>query len=576
MAFSFSKRDLSDCALRHLLRDVIGLPDRQRDDGQCRVLRAAGRELAAVRNEEVRNVMGLPPLVADAVTRIAAHAAGSEVVRRRVGRRAAQIDGICVGHLFTSCLYGDVVTVRYNDEGDLRTVLQLKVNFENGTEVITSKDDDFWNRLGVGDYVHIKTYYTVADPYGATDDSYQMIKIIGQNDGPVIDSCTYLGSTAIGNGEDLNGNIFVKGHASDIDGDPLRILTVNGYEDGHEEDADDRSGYIGLRNDLGQFTINIHTGNYVYEVSSESEGGGEGGGESILFKYNIVISDGYLQDSTVAKIELTPPVNYAPTDSGERILLGVEDIINQNLSLPNLLSNSFDRDGDILQVSHIGSVTISRESEYSISSTPVFGSYVISYLGVLNEYAYIDIDRNGVLHVRDEGALKYLADDDELAVGFNYILSDGNGGFSPGSQLNFFINGANHAPEIDSPIFLGSSMAGSGNVITGNLYDIGNAFDYDNGLLRVVSINGFEDNSANDIDSRLGVIGIRDDYGSLIFTSFTGDFIYTDEASPGSVHGSLDLPYTIVISDGLTESIYGGNSTATTTAFIEITGHEVY
>ena len=67
--------------------DVVGLPDGERDDGQRRVLRRAGGELAAVGDEEVRDVVALPAPVDHPVARVLAHPVGAEVVRRRIGRR---------------------------------------------------------------------------------------------------------------------------------------------------------------------------------------------------------------------------------------------------------------------------------------------------------------------------------------------------------------------------------------------------------------------------------------------------------------------------------------------------------
>ena len=54
----------SDVARRHFPGDVVSLPDRQGDDGQRRVFRSPGGELAAVRHEQVRHVMR-PPVAVD-------------------------------------------------------------------------------------------------------------------------------------------------------------------------------------------------------------------------------------------------------------------------------------------------------------------------------------------------------------------------------------------------------------------------------------------------------------------------------------------------------------------------------
>src|SRR5690606_21757034 len=77
----------SDGVRLHLLGDVVGLPDRQRDDRQRRVFGGAGGELAAVRHEQVPDVVRLAVAVDHTVLGLLAHAVGAEVVRGRVGRR---------------------------------------------------------------------------------------------------------------------------------------------------------------------------------------------------------------------------------------------------------------------------------------------------------------------------------------------------------------------------------------------------------------------------------------------------------------------------------------------------------
>ena len=56
------------------------MPDRERHDGQRRILCASGRELTAIRDKEIGNVVRLAELVADAVLRVLALAAGAQVV----------------------------------------------------------------------------------------------------------------------------------------------------------------------------------------------------------------------------------------------------------------------------------------------------------------------------------------------------------------------------------------------------------------------------------------------------------------------------------------------------------------
>src|SRR5437660_5528717 len=78
-ALALSQREqpfpLNDLLCHHI-RNVVRLPDRQRDDSQSRILGAARGELAAVGNKQIRDIVGLPEFVDDAVARLFAHPAG--------------------------------------------------------------------------------------------------------------------------------------------------------------------------------------------------------------------------------------------------------------------------------------------------------------------------------------------------------------------------------------------------------------------------------------------------------------------------------------------------------------------
>ena len=64
----------------HLLVHVIGLPDRQRHDRQRGIARSGARKLAAVADEQVVDVVGLSPLVADPIAGLGAHPQRAHVV----------------------------------------------------------------------------------------------------------------------------------------------------------------------------------------------------------------------------------------------------------------------------------------------------------------------------------------------------------------------------------------------------------------------------------------------------------------------------------------------------------------
>ena len=80
-------------ALRHFARDIVGLADGQCHDGERRVLRRPGGELAAIRHEQVLDVVRLTPCVDDTIPGIFTHAVGAEVVGRGIGRRAVDFLG---------------------------------------------------------------------------------------------------------------------------------------------------------------------------------------------------------------------------------------------------------------------------------------------------------------------------------------------------------------------------------------------------------------------------------------------------------------------------------------------------
>src|SRR6478672_8578411 len=64
----------------HGARDVVRLPDRQRHDRQRRIAGGAGGELAAVRDEQVLDVVGLAELVRHTIPRLLAHSVGTQIV----------------------------------------------------------------------------------------------------------------------------------------------------------------------------------------------------------------------------------------------------------------------------------------------------------------------------------------------------------------------------------------------------------------------------------------------------------------------------------------------------------------
>jgi hypothetical protein len=74
----------------HFFGDVISLPNRERNDRERRVLGRAVHKLAAIRDEQVADVVRLSVLIADTVAWARALPAGAHVVRR--GERTPRIE----------------------------------------------------------------------------------------------------------------------------------------------------------------------------------------------------------------------------------------------------------------------------------------------------------------------------------------------------------------------------------------------------------------------------------------------------------------------------------------------------
>jgi len=125
----------SDGARRHLIGDVVGLADRKRNDRQRRVGRSAGAELAPVRDEQVRDLVGLPPFVADSVFGPLTHPATAHVMARGEGRCLVDllgaerfVDGTALAEcVITHALVVDVIVVVDMRDGEAEPVLLGRV-----------------------------------------------------------------------------------------------------------------------------------------------------------------------------------------------------------------------------------------------------------------------------------------------------------------------------------------------------------------------------------------------------------------------------------------------------------------
>jgi len=69
-----------EISFRALMGNMVGLSDRQSHNSQRGIFTGAGGELTTVGNEQILDVMGLPPFVANTIAGFLAHAASPEIM----------------------------------------------------------------------------------------------------------------------------------------------------------------------------------------------------------------------------------------------------------------------------------------------------------------------------------------------------------------------------------------------------------------------------------------------------------------------------------------------------------------
>ena len=120
----------SDRAGAHLMMDVIRLADRQRDDRQGRIARPGARELTAITDEQVLDVVRLTPPVANSIRPVGAHPARAHVVA--VGKRRAPCDVFRISGA-EDCFHGVAGMLQHRDV--VRVILDLS-DVRNGQAVL--------------------------------------------------------------------------------------------------------------------------------------------------------------------------------------------------------------------------------------------------------------------------------------------------------------------------------------------------------------------------------------------------------------------------------------------------------
>src|SRR5215831_4179498 len=120
----------SNRAGAHLAMDVIRLADRERDDRQRRVATPRARELTAITDEQVLDVVRLTPPVANAVRRVRAHPARAHVVA--VGKRWPPYDVFRISGM-EDCFHGVAGMLQHRDV--VRVILDLS-DVRNGQTVL--------------------------------------------------------------------------------------------------------------------------------------------------------------------------------------------------------------------------------------------------------------------------------------------------------------------------------------------------------------------------------------------------------------------------------------------------------
>ncbi len=270
--------------------------------------------------------------------------------------------------------------------------------------------------------------YSVNDGTLDSNTATISLAIAASNDAPVALDDT--GTTT----EDTAVTLAVTGNDTDIDGDNLAVITVDG-------NAISPGSPVTVANGIVELTA---TGDLSFQPSTDFSG-------VTTFVYGI--SDGNSGADTATVTMTVTPVNDAPLASNDSAN-GTED---QPLTI-DVRVNDVDPDGDQLRVAAINGVALTSGSPVTVS--------------------------NGTVDLAGDGSLVFTPNADfNGPTSFSYTVVDDNGG-STGATVNLVIDNSNDAP-------LATNDLASTNEDTAVQIDVvANDSDIDGDPLGIIEIDG--------------------------------------------------------------------------------------
>ncbi|MCF6443337.1 Ig-like domain-containing protein [Nereida sp. MMG025] len=285
---------------------------------------------------------------------------------------------------------------------------------EDGTASFDPNGD--FDELGEGDTAETTVLYTVTDGNGGTAIAEVTVTVTGTNDDPVAENSSYIVSQDEAFG-DTDGNAITddtgEGADSDVDGDPLIVLEVDGAAGNVGEPVAGDNG--------GLFTIN-EDGTVDFSANGEFDDLGEGEEASTTVTYTITDPEGGTDTATVTFTVTGTndgPVAVEDTDETD------QDTI---IDLDNVLGNDSDPDDDPLTVAEV-------DGDDANVGQPVAGDN--GGLITINEDGTASFDPNGEFDDLDEG--------ETAQTSVTYTISDGNGGEDT-TTVTITVTGTDDAP----------------------------------------------------------------------------------------------------------------------------------
>jgi VCBS repeat-containing protein len=260
--------------------------------------------------------------------------------------------------------------------------------------------------------------YTLADGAGLTDTASVTVSIAGLNDPPQARDDSF----GVAIGAALSGDVLAdngSGPDSDIDGDPLSVIALNG--------APGDLGAPVLLASGARVTLN-GDGTFSYDQNGAFAGLPSGGSASDSFSYTL--SDGLGGTATATATILISDDNLPPVARDDAIT-ATEDAPAAGLDLlaDNGAGADSDPDGDPLTVTAVNGSPANVGAQFALASG-----------------ALLTVLASGAAAYDPNGAFEGLDDGETGSDSFSYTLSDGQGGTDT-ATVSVTISGANDAPE---------------------------------------------------------------------------------------------------------------------------------